>query len=123
MAAPLKPYSGDVPGLALFAGRLLARAVAETADQDQAVARLAAERCVAHLADCALRLGAASRRPRPDDRARELAAAERDAVLARAALDLLAAQGGLAPVAIRALAGGFEVLCRRLDGGDMPLSR
>ncbi len=120
MAAALKPHPGDLPGLALLAARLLARAVAETADQEQPVARLAAERCVAHLADCALGLGAASRRARAEARARDLEAAERAALLARAALELLGAQGGLAPPAIRALAGGFEVLCRRLDGGGSP---
>lgn len=120
MAAALKPHPGDLPGLVLFAGRLLARAVAETAEQELPVARLAAERCVAHLADCTLRLGAASRRPRAEERARDLEAAERDALLARAALELLGAQGGLAPPALRALAGGFEVLCRRFDGGGTP---
>jgi len=112
-------HHGDWAGAGLIVSRLLEQALIELNDADDPLARLAAGRCVAHLAACAECVTVAGLAG-PRDQPRLLREAWQAIASARCNLDLVRRRGAIAPSSFRALASGCEVLRRRFSGALPP---
>ncbi len=107
------PPAPDFSGAVEIVQRLLERTLLELADADDPVARLAADRCGQNLAACAEQLAGAGR-VEGADRTPLLQGAWTAALAARFDLDWVGRRGAILPPSLRSLAGGLEVLLRRI---------
>lgn len=115
MALPLKPgVPPDLAALRETAQRLLERTLLELHEGERPLARLAGERCTAHLAECFEQVAAAPAAATRLARLECIDGALRALAAARADLDLLRALGAVLPTGARTLLAGIEVLRRGL---------